>query len=56
MQRLMDTSVAPATQDDLPQPTIEKLPEVVDDFIRNFLIKMGMHKTLDTFEAEWCAP
>lgn len=28
-------------------------PAVVDDFIRNFLIKAGMKKTLDTFNSEW---
>ncbi|KAH8044920.1 hypothetical protein JL722_14489 [Aureococcus anophagefferens] len=28
-------------------------PEVVDDFIRNFLIKVGMTRTLDNFNSEW---
>lgn len=28
-------------------------PSVVDDFIRNFLIKAGMKKSLDTFNTEW---
>jgi len=28
-------------------------PEVVDDFIRNFLIKVGMSRTLDNFNSEW---
>ncbi|KAI0233259.1 Sperm-associated antigen 16 protein [Lamellibrachia satsuma] len=28
-------------------------PEVVDDFVRNFLVKMGMSKSLDTFQTEW---
>ncbi|XP_063286034.1 sperm-associated antigen 16 protein [Pelobates fuscus] len=28
-------------------------PEVVDDFLRNFLIKMGMMKTLECFQTEW---
>lgn len=28
-------------------------PSVVDDFTRNFLIKAGMKKTLDIFNAEW---
>ncbi|XP_017347559.1 sperm-associated antigen 16 protein [Ictalurus punctatus] len=27
--------------------------EVVDDFFRNFLMKMGMNKTLDCFQTEW---
>lgn len=29
------------------------IPEVVDDFLRNFLVKMGMSRTLDCFQAEW---
>jgi len=28
-------------------------PVVVDDFIRNFMIKSGMKKSLDAFQAEW---
>ncbi|KDO29646.1 hypothetical protein SPRG_05598 [Saprolegnia parasitica CBS 223.65] len=28
-------------------------PSVVDDFIRNFLIKIAMPRTLDTFNTEW---
>uniref|UniRef100_A0AAY5KEJ5 Sperm-associated antigen 16 protein n=1 Tax=Esox lucius TaxID=8010 RepID=A0AAY5KEJ5_ESOLU len=32
---------------------ISHIPEVVDDFLRNFLVKMGMTRTLDCFQAEW---
>merc|ERR1719197_201785 len=28
-------------------------PAVVDDFIRNFLIKHGMKRSLDSFQTEW---
>lgn len=28
-------------------------PSVVDDFVRNFLIKAGMKRTLDIFNTEW---
>lgn len=28
-------------------------PSVVDDFVRNFLIKAGLKKSLDTFNSEW---
>lgn len=28
-------------------------PEVVDDYVRNFLVRMGMFKTLDCFQSEW---
>merc|ERR1711871_161497 len=32
---------------------VAKRPEVLDDFIRNFLIKMKLEKTLEPFQAEW---
>lgn len=28
-------------------------PSVVDDFVRNFLVKGGLKKTLETFDVEW---
>merc|ERR1719327_2576391 len=28
-------------------------PSAIDDFIRNFLLKMGMLKSLDSFNTEW---
>jgi len=34
-------------------PVVAKRPEVLDDFFRNFLIKMKLEKTLETFQAEW---
>lgn len=43
----------------LKQPKIEDRvltqvrPEVVDDFIRNFLIKVGLTRTLESFNSEW---
>jgi WD40 repeat protein len=35
------------------QPITHVRPAVVDDFIRNFLIKCDMKRTLDCFNAEW---
>ncbi|XP_071977464.1 sperm-associated antigen 16 protein isoform X1 [Engystomops pustulosus] len=35
------------------QRPVSHKPEVVDDFLRNFLIKMGMMKTLECFQTEW---
>uniref|UniRef100_A0A7S0QW16 Uncharacterized protein n=2 Tax=Pyramimonas obovata TaxID=1411642 RepID=A0A7S0QW16_9CHLO len=32
---------------------VTKRPEVVDDFVRNFLLKMNMTRTLESFETEW---
>ena len=28
-------------------------PEVVEDFVRNFLVQMGMSRTAECFQAEW---
>jgi sperm-associated antigen 16 protein len=52
MQRLLQSNIA-ALKTPEPDPSISRHPEVVDDYIRNFLIKMGMNKTLDMFETEW---
>lgn len=35
------------------QQIITKIPEVVDDFLRNFLRRAGLSRTLKSFEAEW---
>lgn len=32
---------------------VSTIPEVVDDFLRNYLLKMGMERTLDCFQTEW---
>ncbi|XP_039074811.1 sperm-associated antigen 16 protein-like [Hyaena hyaena] len=39
----------------LEQKTVfpSKQPEVIEDFLCNFLIKMGMTRTLDCFQSEW---
>jgi len=34
-------------------PKVEVKPEIVEDFVRNFLVRMGMHKSLDCFQTEW---
>jgi len=36
-----------------PTSTVEYLPTVADDYIRNFLLRCGMHRTLDAFNTEW---
>ncbi|KXZ47989.1 hypothetical protein GPECTOR_31g352 [Gonium pectorale] len=40
------------TPEVLPGQVVKK-PEVIDDFLRNFFIKMGLSRTCDCFEAEW---
>ena len=37
----------------LPRAAVTRRPEVLDDFIRNVLLKMGMNETLDMFQREW---
>ena len=44
---------AAGPEEDGTSTRVTRLPEVVDDFIRNFLVRMGMHRTLETFETEW---
>ncbi|XP_075385366.1 sperm-associated antigen 16 protein isoform X2 [Tenrec ecaudatus] len=34
-------------------PLKQTEPEVIEDFVCNFLIKMGMSRTLDCFQTEW---
>ncbi|XP_037379885.2 sperm-associated antigen 16 protein isoform X2 [Talpa occidentalis] len=34
-------------------PSKPAVPEVIEDFLCNFLIKMGMTRTLDCFHSEW---
>jgi len=45
------TESSPA--DDKNQPVTQVRPAVMDDFFRKFLIKVGMKKTLDSFNTEW---
>ncbi|ORZ31000.1 WD40-repeat-containing domain protein [Catenaria anguillulae PL171] len=35
------------------QPSVAQQPEVVDDFVRNYLASKGMLATLEAFENEW---
>ena len=35
------------------QPRLVNRAEVVEDFVRNFLVKKGMKRTLNSFQAEW---
>ena len=42
-----------ARKDSIAKAQVTKHPEVVDDFVRNFLVRMGMERTLDCFQTEW---
>jgi hypothetical protein len=60
-EELSATSFPPPETDEVPsvpetssdQPTVVKYNEVVDDYVRNFLKRMGMQDTLATFQREW---
>ncbi|XP_071323101.1 sperm-associated antigen 16 protein [Trachinotus anak] len=48
------SSTAERRKSGLPtQKVIPDIPEVVDDFLRNFLRRAGLSRTLNSFEAEW---
>lgn len=36
-----------------PPGQVVRRPEVIDDFVRNFFVRMGMSRTAEVFEAEW---
>ena len=38
---------------DQTRATLSKKPEVVEDFVKNFLVELGMLKTLESFQTEW---
>lgn len=39
--------------DESPKPTVIEIPEPVEDFIGNFLVRMGMKRSLNHFLTEW---
>ncbi|GAQ78248.1 WD-40 repeat domain-containing protein [Klebsormidium nitens] len=57
MRSLQKASIAGSTNGLAPSGPlpagVTRRPEVIDDFIRNFLVKGGLNKTLETFEMEW---
>ncbi|CAF4385805.1 unnamed protein product, partial [Rotaria magnacalcarata] len=44
------TTSASAT---VPRGSLTTQPEAVDDFVRNFLVRMSMKKTMQQFQIEW---
>eukprot|EP00057_Strongylocentrotus_purpuratus_P034520 XP_795557.3 PREDICTED: sperm-associated antigen 16 protein [Strongylocentrotus purpuratus] len=53
IQEAQDDKEAAKRKEGLIPPPVTQRPEVVDDFVRNFLVKMGMSRTLDCFQTEW---
>ena len=37
----------------MPGPKVVQRQEMIDDFIRNFFLKRGMTRSLETFQREW---
>lgn len=52
-ERADDSASAAPKLDTRPHVSHADQPEVVDDFLRNYLLKMGMTNTLDCFQTEW---
>ncbi|KAK6183538.1 hypothetical protein SNE40_011003 [Patella caerulea] len=48
-----DDAQAAVRKESTARPSVTQHPEVVDDFVRNFLVRMGMGRTLDCFQTEW---
>ncbi|EFJ47004.1 hypothetical protein VOLCADRAFT_109152 [Volvox carteri f. nagariensis] len=48
-----DTATPRARPQEVQPGQVVKKPEVIDDFLRNFFIKMGLSRTCECFEAEW---
>ncbi|KAL3836745.1 hypothetical protein ACJMK2_022162 [Sinanodonta woodiana] len=44
---------ATARKDGMSKPSVTQHPEVIDDFVRNFLVRIGLTRTLDCFQTEW---
>ncbi|KFP76784.1 Sperm-associated antigen 16 protein, partial [Acanthisitta chloris] len=36
-----------------PKKSVSEIPEAVDDFFCNFLVRLGMSRTLNCFQTEW---
>ncbi|CAE1276118.1 Flagellar WD repeat-containing protein Pf20,Sperm-associated antigen 16 protein [Acanthosepion pharaonis] len=41
------------SKEESPKPSVSEIPEPVEDFIGNFLVRMGMKKSLNHFLTEW---
>ncbi|RKO84244.1 hypothetical protein BDK51DRAFT_33104 [Blyttiomyces helicus] len=50
---LVGVGSEPSFKPEEPTPKVTQRPEVIDDYIRNYLASKGMLKSLDTFQNEW---
>lgn len=51
--QLKKESSSPGSSQTIANSITQVRPSVVDDFVRNFLIKAGMKRSLETFNTEW---
>nr|XP_025042609.1 sperm-associated antigen 16 protein isoform X2 [Pelodiscus sinensis] len=48
-----DAQIIAQRSDLISKQSVSEIPEVVDDFLCNFLVRMRMTRTLDCFQTEW---
>ncbi|XP_072020813.1 sperm-associated antigen 16 protein-like [Amphiura filiformis] len=53
IQEAQEDDEAALRREGMQVPPVNLRPELVDDFVRNFLVKMGMTRSLDCFQTEW---
>jgi len=53
LDNLMKATTNKTKRVDEHQPKLSENVEVIDDFIRNFLLKNSMSKSLEIFQSEW---
>ncbi|XP_042302588.1 sperm-associated antigen 16 protein isoform X1 [Sceloporus undulatus] len=52
-EQAIDAQIMAQRPGQITKHSLSETPEVVDDFLCNFLIRMGMNRTLDCFQTEW---
>lgn len=52
-QESQEPEISPHNVNNEIEPTLRTRPEVIEDFVRNFLVRMEMSRTLDCFQTEW---
>ncbi|XP_070588310.1 sperm-associated antigen 16 protein isoform X16 [Erythrolamprus reginae] len=52
-EQTIDAQIMAQRPGQITKQSLSETPEVVDDFLCNFLIRMGMNRTLDCFQTEW---
>ncbi|XP_070789296.1 sperm-associated antigen 16 protein isoform X4 [Pituophis catenifer annectens] len=52
-EQAIDAQIMAQRPGQITKQSLSETPEIVDDFLCNFLIRMGMNRTLDCFQTEW---